>query len=217
MGIIPKYLYFIALALVFSLFAYKKRSKKQFYLKLFLPFLLITFVIESYSIYLWYIGGSNQNLYNYFTTFEFCFYQLILSYIITNHRIKKAIIYILIFYLPLTLINILLIQRGKFHSITYSVGCLLIVIFCIYYFFELFRLPNSINLKKEPSFWVCSGLLFYYCCSLPLFGAINFFSQIPKFLLDNMQIIVNIMNILLYTSFTIAFLCRLRIPKYTLQ
>lgn len=214
MLVVPLYTYFIVIALFASFFSFEAKNK-EFYLKLFPPFFLVTLVIEIYSLYLRNIGEVNYQVYNFFTTFEFCFYQFILSYIVYSIRIKKVIKYSLVIYLIITVVNIFYIQKGKFHSITYCIGCLLIVIFCIYYFFELFRLSTSVKLKSEPSFWICSGLLFYYCCSLPLLGLVNFLYQIPELLLENIENILNVINVLLYTLFTIAFLCRLRIPKYT--
>jgi len=213
---LPLYIYFIAFSLFVSFSLYKQNGS-HFYLKFFNPFLLISIIVEIYALYLWNNGKDNYKVYSYFTVFEFCFYLFILSNIIATIKIKRIIIFSLVVYLLISLININLIQKDTFHSVTYSLGCLLIVIFCIYYFFELFRSPIAVKLTGEPPFWICSGLLFYYCCSLPLYGGINFLYQLPKFLLYNMQNIVNVMNILLYSLFTIAFLCRLRIPKYTLQ
>lgn len=216
MSLLPIYIYFIAFCFLTSLFTFNKNDN-PYYLKYFSIFLLVTLVIECYSFYLWYLGKTNVKLYNFFTAFEFCFYLFFLRLIIGNAGVKTIIRYTLLVYLFITLINILFFQTSVFHSITYSIGCLLIVIFCIYYFFELFRRSTSVNLIGEPAFWICSGLLFFYCCSLPLVGAVNFLSQIPLILRNNMQRILNVMNVLLYTLFTIAFLCKLRTRKYILR
>ncbi len=58
------------------------------------------------------------------------------------------------------LLNIYFVQVNVFPPTTYSLGCLLIVGICIYYFYELFHLPSSVNLLREPAFWICTGLLF---------------------------------------------------------
>ena len=86
---------------------------------------------------------------------------------------KKVIRIIMILYALIAIINIIFIQKMKaFHTVTYAFGCLLIVAVCIYYFFELFKIPKSVKLKNNPAFWICSGLLFFYCCGFPLFGLI---------------------------------------------
>ncbi len=158
---------------------------------------------------------NNLVLYNFFTTFEFCFYLWLLSRIVEGITIKKVIKTSIIIYALLAIINILFIQKMQtFHTVTYSLGCLLIVIFCIYYFFELFKIPKSLNLINNPAFWICSGLLFFYCCGFPLYGLINSWQDISRLVVDNFNEIVTILNIFLYSLFTIAFLC-IRTRKYT--
>ncbi len=97
---------------------------------------------------------------------------------------------------------------------TYSLGCLLIVAFCIFYVWELFQLKHSVNLLRQPAFWICSGLLFFYACTFPILALVNFIKIEPAFLRTT-GFILDFVNILLYLSFTIAFLCRLRTRKST--
>ncbi|MCW3118616.1 MAG: hypothetical protein JWM28_2698 [Chitinophagaceae bacterium] len=187
------------------------------YLKLFPGFLLITIIVEILSLYLWNNDIVTYKIYNFFTAFEFCFYLFILKKIINSLRVRKIIAYSIFPYFAVSFINILFFQKDSFHSITYSLGCLLIVTYSVYYFFELFQSPKSIRLTNEPSFWICSGLLFYYCCSFPFLGLTSLLSTMPKILLYNVQNILVAINILLYSSFTIAFLCKIQIRKYTLR
>jgi len=210
---LPLPLYFEFLAFLTSLLLLK-RPETPFYLKLFPGFLLITISIELLSIYLFTHGLFTYKAYNFFTAFEFCFYLFIFSKIIMNPRVRRIITYSIILYLVLALINILFYQKNTFHSITYSLGCLLIVACAVYYFLELFQSPTSIKLSKEPSFWISSGLLFYYCCSLPFLGLTGLLSTMPTILVNNVYYILIAMNVLLYSSFTIAFLCKVPIRKY---
>ena len=216
LALFPVAFYFTCLSFLTSLFVYKNRST-PFYLKLFPPFLLTTIVIEILSTYLSRRGITNFKLYNFFTVFEFCFYLFIISRILISLRARKIITYTIFSYLVISLLNILFLQKHTFHSITYSLGCLLIVTASVYYFLELFQFPKSIRLTSEPSFWICSGLLFYYCCSFPFLGILSFISTIPEFFLNNVRAILIVINILLYSSFTIAFLCKIRIRKYILR
>ena len=217
MSFLPLYVYFIFISFVASLTVYAKAKTSYLYLKLFPPFLLATIVIEYAATYLAVKNKSNLALYNFFTVFEFCFYMYIISLIITSKRIKKTIMVAVVLYTLISVINIIFIQEmQKFHTVTYAFGCLLIVASCVYYFFELFKLPKATKLKNNPAFWICSGILFFYCCSFPLFGLSNFLSDISKLIIKNIYKIITILNIFLYTLFTIAFLCRLKIRKYTL-
>jgi hypothetical protein len=216
MTFLPIYVYFIAISFLASLFVYRNPDLYNKSLKPFPIFLLLTLIAESYGSYLWSINKSNLYIYNFFTVFEFCFYLYFVSRIITSRKIKNLALLICILYAICAISNILFIQGVKtFHTITYSLGCLLVVSFCVYYFFELFKLPQSIKLSKSPIFWICSGLLFFYCCGFPLYAFVNFWGQV-KWVIKSFDDIITILNIFLYSLFTIAFLCS-RTRKYTLS
>jgi uncharacterized membrane protein (GlpM family) len=209
------FMLFIAASFVASLFAYFKKPT-PLYLKLFPPFLLLTLVIEMIGSYRSYYAQHTTTLYNFFSIAWTCFYLLIISLVINSRRVKKIIWTTIVLYAIAALINVIYIQKMEnFHTITYSLGFLLIVLFCIYYFLELFRLPKSVNLINNPAFWICSGLLFFCCCTFPLFGFLNFWMNI-KVVIKNFETILLILNIFLYSLFTIGFLC-VRTRKYTLS
>jgi hypothetical protein len=183
------------------------------YFRLFPFFLAVMIAVELYGMSLNYKGSSNILLFNFFGAFAFEFYLFILWNIIQRPLAKKIVLGILIAYPLAALINILYIQTNSFHSYTFSVGCLLIVGVCVYYFLELFQLPKSIDLLREPAFWICSGLLFFYSCTFPLFALTNYLYSASNIILRNLSAVLIIINILLYALFTIAFLCRLRLKK----
>jgi hypothetical protein len=214
MTFLPPYVYFIAISFFASLSTlYVKES--PLYLKLFSPFLLATLIVESVGAYLPSVDEPNVWLYNFFTVIEFAFYLLVISLIVTDQKWKRIIRVLLMLYVSAAVINILFIQRMQaFHTVTYALGCLLIVFVCIYYFLELFKHPKSVRLSSNPAFWLCSGLLFFYCCGFPLYGLTNFISGISRLIIKNFFAIIVILNCFLYALFTIAFLCRLKIRKY---
>ena len=130
---------------------------------------------------------------------------------------KKVFIIAIIAYGAIAITNIIFIQQLKaFHTVTYAFGCLVIVAACVYYFFELFKLPKAVKLKNNPAFWICSGLLFFYCCGFPLYGMFNYLSGISRLIISNFYSIIIILNIFLYSLFTVAFLCQLKVRKYIL-
>lgn len=211
-SILPAYFYFIVASFLASFLLFKQPGT-GFYLKLFCPFLGVSVLVESYAIYLRNHGYTNVLLYSFFTATEFVFYLYFLSCIIKNFKIRLLIRYILVFNAVIALINTLFIQKNGFNTISYSFSCLLVVSFCIYYFLELFRYPKFVKLSHEPTFWICSALLFYYCCSFPLYGLLTLLSAIPQSLIANVIMLMNVVNVLLYTLYIVAFVCRLKIGK----
>lgn len=213
MSFLQPYFYFIALSFIVSLFAYK--DFRYPYLKWLPPFLFLTLIIEFVASYINGVKGDpNTAIYNLFSVFEFCFYLFLISLIIRNAKAKKIIAFASLFYAFVSLGNIFFFQGiNHFHTVTYSLGCLMIVAACIYFFLELFRLPRAVKLSVDPAFWICSGLLFFYCCGFPLYAFLNFWAQF-EWVVTNFQKIVAILNIFLYSLFIIAFLCH-KTRKYT--
>src|SRR5262249_45108966 len=151
-------------------------------------------------------GIPNASLYNYLSTYEFTVYLVILSRVVVNKKAKAAILWTAAGYLVFGLLNIHLIQGvNTFNTFSYCTGCLLTIMACIYYFIELFQLPQLVNLVKEPAFWISSGLLFFCTLSFPLLGLANYIVNISSVFVKYFHDIIYYINALLYVLFTIAF------------
>jgi hypothetical protein len=74
---------------------------------------------------------------------------------------------------------------------------------------------QTVNLLRQPAFWICTGLLFFYTCSFPIYGLFNYLNRAPLIIKKNIGVIILLLNVLLYSSFTIAFLCRIRVKNST--
>jgi hypothetical protein len=57
----------------------------------------------------------------------------------------------------------------------FAIESLFLIIPCLFYFYELFKLLLPTNLKIHPTFWVATGILFYNSCSIPLFCLFLYF------------------------------------------
>lgn len=206
---IPYQYYFIALSMIagFVTLVQKKLSDG---LKLFPFFLLLTLTVEIRGWQLSEKVLNNADLYNFFSVAAFTYYMYLLMEVVYSKTAKKIILYAMSGYAVISLSNILFIQKiNSFHTMTYSIGCLLIVIVSMYYFYELLQVPRSIDLKKEPAFWIAAGLLFFYICTLPILGVLNYLFSFPGVIARSLEEIISILNVLLYSLFTIAFICRI--------
>ena len=203
----------IIVSIITAFYANRKKHT-NLYIRVFPIFLILSFLVEIIGEFRSDKRLNNSLMYSLFTGFEFTFYIWVIREIVQNEKAKRVIFYILLIFPFLDLVNIFLIQGiGHFHTITYSLGCLLIVLLCIYYFFELFQSPNSVNLLQQPAFWICSGLMFFYCCSFPIFGLSNFLLSLPRVIIRHINTIITLLNVFLYSMFTLAFLCRFRTMK----
>lgn len=206
------YLFFQLFSLFFAIVFYiKKRDKILIY---FIPFLLLTVLIELFGIWSTSKGVKNYWIYNVFTTIEFLFYSS-LFYLHFKKNIFKIIVSIFIpIFILLVLLNILFIQglNKTFNTYTFLVGSFFIVIFCCCFFYESV-LPDKIDqqLSKQPFFWICSGLLIFYLGSVIINALFEYLrnNDLQDEGIRIYGIINNSLNVILYSSFSIAFyLCR---------
>ena len=177
------------------------------------PYLLLTFLVEIGALWLSSEAKPNGWLYNSFMIIQPVFYFLLVRNVIRSKRMRFFLLFSACVFPLLVMINIFFLQPGKdqFVSISYATGTLIIVFATMFYFYELFTSDNYINLPRDPFFWICSGLLFFYSCGFPLFALNNFLSGSSNIFIKNYASIIGLFNILLYSSFIIASLCRVRI------
>jgi hypothetical protein len=203
----------VSVSFLLSLFLFFKTTTPT-YLKGFTPFLFSSLFVEALAGWLIQNNTSTTLLYNISTTIEISFYLWVLFCILKGIIVKRIIRVLLFVYPFLSFVDIIFIQgKDDFHSIGYAFGCLLIVFFTIFYFYELFAKPKAILLTREPSFWICTALLFFYSVTFPLFASANFMKSFPPILANNVQYILIVLNVFLYLLFSIAFLCRIKIKK----
>jgi hypothetical protein len=212
------YLYFEIIGLLTSLILYlKKRNKLLLY---FIPFLVITVSVELVA---WVLTSKNSvsgylsfryAMYNIFTALEFLFYSF-LFYIHLKKPVFKKIVYLFFpVYSILVLINFLFVQglTKTFHTYTFLLGSFFLVVFCCLYFYESVQ-PDKVEdqLSKQPFFWISSGLLIYYLGSV-IINALFQYLTTNDLRIEGQKIysiINNSLNVILYSSFCIAFfLCR---------
>jgi hypothetical protein len=209
------YLVLIVISFLASLSVYIQKDN-AIYFKVFPVFLLVTFLVEMIARQIGLTGGSNLWLYNIWSALEFGFYLYFFSAIYRNQSAKRTALYAMLGYLLVAFVNIFLIQGLKrFHTYTFMLGCVLVIAFGASYFFQLIRVPQAGKLSRNPAFWITAGLMIYYCCDLPVFGAMNYMTNLSRSTTNKLLVVYNFMNIILYSFFTVAFLCRMNLRKYT--
>lgn len=195
------------LSFLVSLMLYFRRNI-PIYLKFFPYFLFITVAVELTARVL-----RSQHakfhmfaIYNYFFVFEFLFYFFFLYHVIHNRRVKKIILCTGVLYAIFAVATNLLQGVRKFQTVTYCVGAVLLVCFCVYYFYDLFKARIPKYPVREPAFLISLGLLIYYSCSLPMWAAWNWVHN-NKFEVNTYKLILSTTNFILYSLFAVAFFC----------
>ncbi len=197
-------------ALLVSIILFKNLLKHPFYIY-FIPFLAITCIVEIYAI------GKDRALkdilYNYFFAFEFFFYSFIFYQNLQLPNLKRLVKILFFIYIIAFIVNQLFGQGFyEYNRYTYILGSFIMVTFVCFFFYEAI-LPNTLhtNLLQKPIFWVATGLLFFYLGTVIIHAMIQFLTNGPlkKQAIPIFQSIVHSLNIILYGSFSLAFiLCR---------
>jgi hypothetical protein len=194
------------------------------YLKLFPLYFFSLMIVDKVVDYTTGLGIHNNILANSWTIAEFSFYFFVLRKIITGIKMGKIILYTIIVFALFSLTNLFFIQRNDlFNPINFTIGTIITVIFCIYYFFELFQKTAVQSLTRLPSFWIVSAILFNVVLIFPIWALMSFMNQISKsnrnttrIILDHIVAIFNIISVLTYILYSIGFTCRIRTDKSTL-
>jgi hypothetical protein len=190
----------------------------------FFPLYFFLLAIETYIVFYTSSRGIHNNiLTNNWGIAEFCFYFFVVRDILANTLMKKVILYSTLIYAIFSLINIFFIQHyDAFNSVNFTIGCILVVVFCIYYFVELFQKTEVQSLTRSPSFWIVTGLLFNTVLVFPMFALISFMDLVTKasshasrLIFTNIDAIFDIIIVLTYILFSIGFLCRIKINRST--
>jgi hypothetical protein len=218
MTTISTYLYYIipigaVIAFLASLTVFFIRGGEPF-LKTFPYFLLVNACFDTTTNYMALKVIHNVFIGNVNTLVVISYYLFLLRQIVHGKTARTGILISLILFILVSIASFFIVKDADtFSSITNCLGSLLIVAACVYFFWELFQRAYSGPLSRQPAFWICSGLLFYFTCTFPLYGATNLIKALPKVILQNLLVILISLTILLYLSFVIAFLCRIRIRK----
>ncbi len=185
-------------------------------MKLFPIFLFLVALSEYTALQIAREHHSNLFLYNIVMVSEFLFYFFFFYSVFRGGTAKRMVWILTAFYLAGALFNIFYIQgKNTFNTYNFMVGCLLVIAGSIYYFLQIFRYPQPGSIMREPAFWITSALLFYYACVLPIFGVLNYITSISPRINATFAFILNLMNYILYSLFTLAFLCKVNFRKYT--
>jgi hypothetical protein len=186
------------------------------YLKLFPFYFFISFFVEWEMEYLGNHGKYNTGLGNSWAVIEFNFYFFVLREILSGIKIRRIILFMMIFYTSFSLLMLYLQKKVEFNPVNFTFGCLLAVVLCIYYFIELFQETEVRSLSRLPAFWIATAILFTNVCTFPMFALISFMKEVPGIIYNHLSTILIIISVLTSLLYSIGFLCRIKIRKSTL-
>jgi hypothetical protein len=187
-------------------------DKKTTVWRLFIPLLLLVLSVETIG---WYMivkleKYDNALPFNILMLVSSIFFMWFLKRSITSARIKSCINIAMILFLLFGITNLLFYQ-GLFvyNSISEAIGDIILAIICCYYLLALVKDPLPVNMLRLDYFWLATGILFYALGSAMLYQFSYLLIKYYKKTNINIGNYINYaLNLVLYSTMIIAFICR---------
>lgn len=202
----------IILAFAISLICF--RLNYPVHLKFLSVFLGLTVLSELVALYLVESRMGNIALYNTVMGLEFCAYAYFFKLILKSRRQQRMITWFLCIF-PAFWFGVTFGVFGidSWNSYLAVASSLFIIYWAIMYYYELFQATTLVKLSTCAEFWIATALIIYYAGNLPYTGMMNYlFTHFPG-LAMKLRALLQILNILLYSIISYAYLCRIPIRK----
>ena len=145
--------------------------------KYFPIYLLVIFLIEVFAEYILHATHNlpfNVSIYRWvgipiqFFFLFWIFHQHFKSTNPTHIPMYAAVIYIISWLVDLGLINVEV--KLWFDSLSYTIGCILLLICVLIYFYRFIGSDDVLDFKSSAMFWVSVGIIIFYLGTLPFWG-----------------------------------------------
>lgn len=115
-------------------------------------------------------------LFSFFTFIEFTIFAAFIFLQIKTAAIKAFIAISSCVFYGLAIYNIVTGQSNNFDSVPASVECVLLILYCILFFFEQMRNPEVSFIYSSKVFWITTAVLIYLAATLFLFISTAYFT-----------------------------------------
>lgn len=93
-------------------------------------------------------------------------------------------------------------------STAFAISNLGLVLFCSFYYFQLFESMPTLDLLKEPSFWILNGIFFCMCATIPVLAIKYYFvDKLSASVYSTIEVIIPFFYGIMHLFFIKAYLC----------
>jgi hypothetical protein len=200
--------YFSTLIPILSFFFILKKEKKSAIWVIFF-YSIYSFTNDSIILYRSDHGFKFSIFLYIFTIIEYLLFSYILFALIQNKVIRKLIIAFSLLFVLFCVFNIIDKPVKKFDSFQASIESILILAYCVIYFYEQINQPQVIFLYSTYTFWILVAILIYLAGTFFLYV---FATNLPDNLRYEYWVINLICNILKNLLFAVAIIMQAKNP-----
>lgn len=176
-----------------------------------MPVLLgISIFIEIPGYWLRKNGLNNLFLFHIYDILEYIILGSIYIKTFESQSAKKIVLFSIVAYTLLCLINSLFFQKIFQSADTYNflIGCLLKTFLVLYYFYELYQSNSDNHVGNLSIFWISIGNFFFFTGTFFVMGLIEEIKIANPKLADSLHSINTVLNYVMYIMYSIGFLQR---------
>lgn len=127
-------------------------------------------------------------------------------------RIQLKILLLTILFLALYLLFFSKVDKRNMHIVALTAICK--TVFCIFFFYKVFKNVLYENILKEPAFWIITGLFFCSTLSLPFYALYSYIkAQFSPLITSTFFSFTNILIIIMHLFFIKAYLCTIQVSR----
>lgn len=209
MSIIELYIGLILLGFLLSIPHFFRRHNYVKEHKSIFTILCLAISLETTGFLMARNGKINVHLYNIF--FVYLETLLILFFFLKVFHSEKEKIIIkasMLVFATWGLVYALFIENiYTFHSISFSIGSFMIILFSIYYFFRIFifEIQNLDRLSLNPIFWLMVLIFLFYATTFLYFSSFLMVIELDKEFSFTLGYLVKIMAMTMYLGMGLVF------------
>ncbi|MEO0556092.1 MAG: hypothetical protein AAF149_23110 [Bacteroidota bacterium] len=213
-----EYLYLIPLIISTWLSLGSFRSSWPLPFKGFSLLLLLTCIVEFFSILwkyyfhvtaYWAYSPSNLWVYNAFLSVR---HLLLLSYFygfMMTQQGRRGLAWSIPPFMLFAVVNYFFIQTPHMvNTYTLTIANSMTVLLAIYFFRMVMLHKEIIDLTRSTEVWIALGTFLYYTGTLPFFVTFNYLIIEKPGIASSYLVINDVLNFIMYTSYAVAFLCK---------
>lgn len=199
--------YILLLLLCLCVYLINRKKLPPYFV--FLGWLIAVVIVdELVSVYLNTIGLNSNPLDHLYQLFEICLLSLVYYHELKNKTLKKIIIAALVFVSIFYPVSSFILE-GIYNDcmLSYLINGILIIFLSLAFFGEMYFRKSEINILSYGFFWINSGNLVYCSGSFLQMGLNTYIKDFNPALSNELIVINHVLNIFLYATYLIGFLC----------
>ncbi len=209
------YLGILTISFIASILNRKNLPSYYWLLSLLLGLTIVNECTAFYFLYYPQAIGRPYFLYHFFIPVYYSLLAGVYYKYFEKPVVKKLVLYsIPAFILVNVVLSTTLQKLNVVNTYSFMLLTALVLGWVLYYFYELMHEYKSPDLLRMPFFWINAGNLFFYPGMFFLMSFLNVLIENDPALLNVLYNLINrLLNYMLYTLFTIGFLCTIRKKK----